>query len=351
MEVIEYAPPTSWSDKGMNWEKPDPANIDYAVALREAIIERAILVKRKINDALLAIMPCRPLSAAAMSALREEINMLAPSFVNQEFTDYKEDLSDFPKMWTYSDLIDAEDCRVCEHPGVGSTTDKWSEWFTFMRNVINKLTMVNFTGICGTALSRSAARHDPPFSESISTVMREVMEGDPRKDTFYSFPQEFYAWSGNTDYKKDRDGKNGYCGYAQSRSLVIQKALKPHPTAECDLIFRFKVSKPLNPVPYSQELQSSTLDLAGSGLTEGITTLVTHWSNDMELDIRLGNVDSIPRNSTVPSSKYKSNYDSDGNFSGYSREIGRSAKTGYEGTAYCVLDFGVEKGFKFQANS
>ena len=122
MEVIEYTLPTSWYDKGMNWEKPDPANIDYAVALREAIIERAILVKRKINDALLAIMPCRPLSVASMSALREEINMLAPHFVNQEFTDYKEDLSDFPKMWTYSDLIEAEDCRVCEHPGVGSTS-------------------------------------------------------------------------------------------------------------------------------------------------------------------------------------------------------------------------------------
>ena len=98
MEVIEYTLPTSWHDKEMNWEKPDPANIDYAVALREAIIERAILVKRKINDALLAIMPYRPLSVAAMSALREEINMLAPNFVNQEFTDYKEDLSDFPKM-------------------------------------------------------------------------------------------------------------------------------------------------------------------------------------------------------------------------------------------------------------
>ena len=61
-----------------------------------------------------------------------------------------------------------------------------------------------------------------------------------------------------------------------------------------------------------------------------------------------GNVDDIPRNSSVPVSDYRTDYDFDGNIAGYSRILGRSSKTGYEGVVYCVLDFAVENGFRFQ---
>lgn len=40
MEIINYTPPTSWDDKGMNWDDPDPINIDYFVAIYEATKER-----------------------------------------------------------------------------------------------------------------------------------------------------------------------------------------------------------------------------------------------------------------------------------------------------------------------
>lgn len=37
MEIIL---PTSWNDQGMNWNNPDPSDIRYSLALREAIFER-----------------------------------------------------------------------------------------------------------------------------------------------------------------------------------------------------------------------------------------------------------------------------------------------------------------------
>lgn len=350
MEVIDYTPPASWDGKGMNWSKPDLGCVDYAVAFREALIERAILVGYIPDNALYNIMPYRPLSVDSMNAIRNAIHYLAPYFVNMEFDDYKEDLSDFPKMWTFAELIESEDCRICEYPGRGALVHEFSDWFKMVRNAINKLTSVNFTGVSGSMRSRSASHHDPPFGESISTVMQKVMENKPSEGSFSSFPQVFYAWSGNTDYKKDKDGTNGYCGYAESRDLAIKTMVRPHPTAECDVIFRYKVSKPVNQLSYSSELQYSVLDLGNSGLETGIHTQKIHWSEGMELDIKIGNVNSIPRNSTVPSSQYKSNYNDKGEFTGYSREIGRSAKTGYEGVAYCILDFGVENGFKFRAS-
>ena len=305
MEIIQYTPPVSWDDKGMDWESPDPGNVDYYRAVREALVERAILVARSPDSALFDITQFRPWSVAAMNAIRDAVYRLAPNFVNMEFDDYKDDLSDFPKMWDYYTLVNAEGCRICEHPGVGSCNAAgWAEWLKSVKNAINKLTAVRFSGVAGTYLSRSGAEHDPPFSE---------------------------------------------CGYAQSRSIMIQTTLRPHPTAECDLIFRYKVSPPEEPVPYSSELQKSILDLGSSGLEAGVHTIRTHWSPDMALDIALGgDVDDIPRNASVPVSDYRTNYDSNGNVSGYSRTLGRSCKTGYEGVAWCILDFAVENGFKFQ---
>lgn len=36
--------PQSWSDCGMDWNNPDTGNISYALALKEAICERAAVI-------------------------------------------------------------------------------------------------------------------------------------------------------------------------------------------------------------------------------------------------------------------------------------------------------------------
>lgn len=237
MEMIQYTSPVSWDDKGMDWESPDPGNLDYYRAIWEAVIERASLVRQSPNEALHSMMKYRPWSVAAMNAIRESIYTLAPYFVNMEFDDYKEDLSDFPKMWSFRELVNAEGCRICEHPGVGSRISEWGKWLKAIRNTLNKLTVINFTDVSGEDFSRYGAVHDPPFEESISTVLDQTLRGDPNKGKFNSFPQTFCSWSGNTDYKMDPDGTKGYCGYAQSKSILIKTVQRPHPTAECDLIF------------------------------------------------------------------------------------------------------------------
>ena len=270
MEMIQYTSPVSWDDKGMDWESPDPGNLDYYRAIWEAVIERASLVRQSPNEALHSMMKYRPWSVAAMNAIRESIYTLAPYFVNMEFDDYKEDLSDFPKMWSFRELVNAEGCRICEHPGVGSRISEWGKWLKAIRNTLNKLTVINFTDVSGEDFSRYGAVHDPPFEESISTVLDQTLRGDPNKGKFNSFPQTFCSWSGNTDYKMDPDGTKGYCGYAQSKSILIKTVQRPHPTAECDLIFRYKITPPTGPLSFSTVLQESVPDLADCGLSFGI---------------------------------------------------------------------------------
>ena len=154
MEMIQYTSPVSWDDKGMDWESPDPGNLDYYRAIWEAVIERASLVRQSPNEALHSMMKYRPWSVAAMNAIRESIYTLAPYFVNMEFDDYKEDLSDFPKMWSFRELVNAEGCRICEHPGVGSRISEWGKWLKAIRNTLNKLTVINFTDVSGEDFSR-----------------------------------------------------------------------------------------------------------------------------------------------------------------------------------------------------
>ena len=87
MEMIQYTPPVSWDDKGMDWESPDPGNVDYYRAILEAVIERAILTSQNPNEVLYSIIQYRPWSIAAMNAIRDAVYRLAPNFVNMEFDD------------------------------------------------------------------------------------------------------------------------------------------------------------------------------------------------------------------------------------------------------------------------
>ena len=96
--MIQYTPPVYWDDKGMDWESPDPGNVDYYRAILEAVTERAILTNQNPNEVLYSIIQYRPWSIAAMNAIRDAVYRLAPNFVNMEFDDYKDDLSDFPNL-------------------------------------------------------------------------------------------------------------------------------------------------------------------------------------------------------------------------------------------------------------
>lgn len=346
MEVIEYEYPESWDDKGMDWENPDPERADYVMAIRQAIMERAaaVHISLPVSYYYLAVSPMKAVSRFMVEEFIYAIRLLAPYFVNMGFSDYKEDFSDFPKMWTYSDLIQEECCELYAWAGRDSMCRNGGAWLKAMKNALNKLTVIKCHPIRGEVFSRSGSKHDPPFDESIGTALEQAMENDGRRDFSGGFPLDVYGWSGNTHWccprKDDEDSKDGYCGYAESRAYVITQMENWLKNSEFDLVMAAKVSRPTGPVSYSQILDVSIFDSGSTGLKEGIAFLAPKHIKDVtDIELKLGDPDTIPKNSNVPSSEF----DSDGN------AITRhSTKIGYTATLWGLMDYGVENGFKFR---
>lgn len=346
MEVIEYEYPDSWNSKGMDWDNPDPEKADYVMAIRQAIMERAAACHISIGRDFADVSPKKAVSRNMVEDLLTAIRALVPYFVNMGFKDYKEDLSDFPKMWTYSDLIQEDGCELYEWAGRYSMCKGGGEWLKAMKNALNKLTVIKCHQIKGTSTSRSGSKHDPPFGESIGTAMSLAMENGTTRKYSGTFPVGIYGWSGNTHWccpQKDvEDSKDGYCGYAQSEAYTVTQMENWLYGSEFDLVMAANVSRPTGPVPYSQVLDQSVFDSGKTGLREGVYFLEPkHIKDASKVELKLGDPDSIPKNSNVPSSEF----DEDG------RAITRhSTKIGYTATLWGLMDYGVENGFKFREN-
>ena len=128
MEVIEYETPRSWNDKGMDWSSPDPRKADYAMAIREALMERAAAAHVPLSRDVVAISPWKTVSLKSVSAVVRAIRDLAPHFFNDRFSDYKDDWSDFPRMWTYRDLVMEEGCEMYRFAHFGRLLENGGAW-------------------------------------------------------------------------------------------------------------------------------------------------------------------------------------------------------------------------------
>ena len=349
MEVIEYEAPESWEDKGMNWNTPDPANADYVMAIRQAIMERCAALHTSVDSRVLKISPWKTISRTAVAGIVDTISRLARNFVNLDWEEFEEDYSDFPKMWTYGDLIQERNCRLYEWAAYGSLRENGGSWLKQIRNAIDRLTVIRANDVHGKAYTRSGSKHDPPFDESIGTAMQEAMENGKVSVLHGSFPSSVYAWSGNThwccprpDYEGDPEyNRDGYCGYAQSQAYLVTAARNWLAGAQFDIFAAVLTERPTGPVPYSQQLDTSIFDSGSSGYREGFNwTERVHVKNDRAFELLLGDPDEIPKNGTVPTSEF----DSDGN------AVRRhSAKIGWTGRVWGFLDYGVEGGFKFRS--
>ena len=349
MEVIEYETPESWEDKGMNWNTPDPCNADYVMAIRQALMERCAALHTSMDYRLKKISPWKTLSRSSVEGIVRTIASMAGRFVNVGWEDFEEDYSDFPRMWTYGDLVQERNCRLYEWAQFGLLRENGGEWLKQIRNAIDRLTVIRANEVYGKTLTRSGSEHDPPFAESIGTAMQLAFDTLNEGRLNGSFPTSIYGWSGNThwkcprpDYEGDPEyNQDGYCGYAMSQAYRITAARNWLLGAKFDIFAAVVVSKPTGPVSYSQQLDTSNLDCGSSGFTEGLNwTKRVHVSDPYEFTLALGDPDAIPQNGTVPSSEF----DGDGN------AIKRhSAKTGWIGKSYGFLDYGVEGGFKFKS--
>lgn len=350
MAVIEYEMPDSWNAKGMDWNTPDPRRADYVMAIRQALMERASAAHISLSRDIVAISPWKAVSLKSISAVVQAISSLAPYFFNDTFTDYKEDYSDFPKMWTYRDLILEEGCEVYRFAHFGQLLENGGDWLRTIRNAIDKLHVVRCTEARGKTYSRSGSKHDPPFDESIGTAMSLAFgENMPSESTLTQMPSDFYAWSGNTHWKcpvpleegqEDWEGnEDGYCGYAQSRSHRIQKVRSWLAGRELDFRTFALLSAPTGPVPYSQELATSVFDAGESGFREGMNERREHIDDPLDMDETIGDIDSIPKNEVVPTSDF------DDKGQAIHR---RSAKRGYTAKVWAFLDYNCENGFNFK---
>ena len=349
MEVIEYEHPESWEDKGMNWNTPDPANADYVMAIRQAIMERCAALHTSVDSRVLKISPWKTISRTAVAGIVDTISRLARNFVNLDWEEFEDDWSDFPKMWTYGDLIQERNCRLYEWAAYGSLRENGGSWLKQIRNAIDRLTVIRANDVHGKTYSRYGTKHDPPFDESIGTAMQQAMENGTESVLHGSFPSSVYAWSGNThwccprpDYEGDPEyNKDGYCGYAQSQAYLVTAARNWLAGAQFDIFAAVLTERPTGPVPYSQQLDTSIFDSGSSGYREGFNwTERVRVKSDKAFELPLGDPDTIPKNGTVPSSEF----DGDGN------AIKRhSAKLGWTGKVWGFLDYGVEGGFKFRS--
>lgn len=350
MAVIEYEMPDSWNAKGMDWNSPDPRKADYVMAIRQALMERAAAAHVSLSRDVVAISPWKTVSLKAVSAVVQAISDLAPRFFNDKYTDYKDDWSDFPRMWTYRDLVMEEGCDVYRFAHFGQLLENGGEWLRTIRNAIDRLHVVRCTVARGKTYSRSGSKHDPPFDESIGTAMSLAFgDGMPSVSDFTQMPTDFYAWSGNTHWKcpqpveegeEDReDNVDGYCGYAQSRAHRITKVRSWLAGRELDFRVYSLVSAPVEPVPYSQELATSVFDGGDGGLNEGMSESRTHVDDPLDMDFTIGDIDSIPKNEVVP----QSDFDDEGH-----AIHRRSAKRGYEAKMWAFLDYNCQNGFRFK---
>lgn len=357
MEVIEYEMPDSWGSKGMNWGSPDPGRIDYVMAIRLALIERAAVVRRSVSREVFDISPYRTVSRDALAACVYDVSRFAELFVNREFDDYAENLSDYPKMWTYRELVQGEGCGIYELPMLNDLVCNGAKWLKAMKRVLDKMTVIPCENAYGSTVVRSGTEHDPPFNDSINTAMEEAMKATPSRFSG-SLSLSVYGWSGNTHWKwpmpkKEDDGgglddddeedENGYCGYAQSRAYTISSVTNRLVGRDCEVLLAACAKRSEDPVPYSSILDVSVFDSGKAGFKEGTSFLSPiHVTSGKKLEIKIGDPDSIPKNSNVPTSEW----DEKGN------PIARhSCKIGYEATVKGLLDYGVKNGFRFQENN
>ena len=331
MDVIKITHPTTWAGED------DPADYMCLLSLREAINERASYVGMSWNCP--PILPHLPYNRDVMVAMQTALYRLIPYFVNHEFKDYAKDLSDFPRMWSLSDLVTAEH-NIALMPSPGSLPEVWSEWLKAMKYIIGKLTHIPFSNYGGEVVTGSGSIHDPPFDESISEAIKKALE-NKTKHTFEELPLTFGTWSGNTHYShnSEADTKDGYCGYAELNAIHITKIAPPRPDTKFTMLFKTYAAKPERPCSYSRELEKSVFG-GVSGIAEGISDFAYTYNGEKKLNIWFGSDEKIPKNATKPHSDFPDDEDDD------SPTIRRSTKTGFEARLYCMLD--LSPGLKFK---
>lgn len=335
MEVTAYANPTSWNDKGMTWtDGMNAVCVDYAMALRQAIIERYIVAgaSPRVEMNLFSAGFLMPIRHSFFVDVREHLLYLANNgrFVDLEFQDYKEDFSDAPKYWTYRDLNMIEECRICELPSPKCPAPEMIQWMIRAKNYLNKLTVCRGYMKYKTAYG-DYTEHCTKFSTAYTEAKKQAMKNYTDMVAEATFIRADSAAFGSYENNVPvGEGDEEFCSTAGIRTIWNIQAPQDESVFKFSPCLMLVANTAIN-CGYPHEwtiMQKIVWDNGGFGINRGVT--VRRFSGDTIDDITTS---SIPTNTMKPKNKPACYY---------------ATSIGMWGTAYFLKDYGIPSGFQFR---
>lgn len=350
MEIINYVPPQSWNDKGLDWTNPDPRNVDYVMALKYALLERGAAAGSRLYESYLKrLSPCKPITRKAVFDLLDMVEEISTSYLFYEYDGYKHDETDRLMFWSLESLSQYFEGSIGKNPAFGSIILDSGEWLKSLKAMIDILRYTQPDDIKGVRYTRGGSKHDPPtIQEANAGAIQVAFEYEPTEYYRNSSIPNIYSWCGNTHYKTvdpndkredQSDNTDGYCGYVEARSFKLTGS-RGYIDAAHNLLGVLDVGKPKGAVSYSSVLDVSTFADPGLGITLGINFMKEEKvDNPLKCSYIFGNTDLFPINKVVPVSEFDEN----------GRYIKRhSTKTGFNAGATLFHNYKVPGGFKFQ---
>lgn len=344
MEVMDYAAPESWDDKGMDWNAPDPRNADYAMAVKLALMERANVCGYSLSNEVVGISPWKPASREALVAAASDVARMAKHFVDLD-GEYGDDWSDFPRSWTYRDLSEVDGCSLAPTPTPGTPLAGGCELLKRLRNAIGMLHVVECGHVRGRRRSPWGVGMYKPYSEAFAEALGEA-EANAGDYGWSLLPDYISAESSATHdwhYDYDDETVDEYTVRLNWESQIVTRVDSPHPSFAFDFVVKVLAKRMRDDAAGYADEVNYVFDTGDSGLEEGMNEL--RWrcepvepdeEDGEEVEFTIGtsvhlSVPGVPV-STFPEDDYPTI---------------RASVAGFEGRLWGFLDFDVEGGFRF----
>ncbi len=342
MEIRDYEIPTSWNDKGMDWDNPDLTSVDYIMALKEAIIERynihGVFISSTLKYYLAPLYEITPYSPFDVDKLDAIIYSL--SGLNKVFIDNMEDCQSL----VISDLWAEEDCGTFNADIYRGEADLQAlvPWFKAIKNIINKLTLLTSVRIYfRSRVQRGSTERYPDEKVWNDELNRYVLQyGEDAQaavdnalsnlyfstDTKGYLTISYFSASCIVEEVSNRytvvSGSpvrnNGYDATVSSTEFSTDGTFRMHTNASCNLIFRYTASASGSYYDYYYWQNPATMPPE-----------VVYCKDGLIPEFQIGDVNDFP-------------------YSGQSPPATQDLCVRYYYTIETFADFGISDGFKFQ---
>ena len=359
--ALNYIPPTSWNDKGMNWDDPDPFNIDYIAAIQRAISERKYLhggysslpsIAKKMSNKKEPVLnyidyisfvyasPQIIFDASFLNTIVMEILNLSESFYDIEAS------SALNRLTTVRESINMSGEQLnLDYPVSGDLVLSQKNFLKNAKKWIDKLTVKSIhvyhlfkEKLCGWKWAEG-------FEESLQDAI-DRLNDTPEKVYYPSdiyYPSDvIFAYSGSLGL-----GYDDY--YASCAAYRYVELYNIHLAGSLIDKVRFllgQYSKKVYPAGY-EDCTDAVFDPCGEDFVDSKLVFLDQgiYDKGANLNLTFGS-DNIPRTARP---RDPEGLIDDPNIMVPEYEIYYRSTRGYETAFYFLGDFGIEGGFKFRA--